>query len=74
MQKARCEIYSSTFPMSESTIEQRCKRGTEMFFKERKKTVTAYLTKVMQNAIDSTIDCAENRIPYLSVHKVHLIN
>lgn len=28
----------------------------------------------MQNAIDSTKDCAENRIPYLSVHKVHLIN
>lgn len=60
--------------MSESTIEQRCKRGNEMFFKERKKKVTAYLTKVMQNAIDSTKDCAENRIPYLSVHKVHLIN
>lgn len=32
----------------------------------------AYLTKMMQNAINSTENCTEDRIPDLSVHKVHL--
>lgn len=73
MQKAKCEIDFSTSPMSESIEQQRSKKGTKMFSEGRKLKNTAYLTKVVQYAIDSTKDCAVNRIPYLSVHKIHLI-
>lgn len=26
----------------------------------------------MQNAVDTTKNCTENRVPYLSIHEIHL--